>query len=296
MCVIAYVPAGKQIKDETITAMFRNNPDGAGIMWKPLDGSKIQIRKGFMNGYELIEAYKQIPVDCEKAIHCRIATSGKISVGCCHPFPVVSKLKDMKNATDETDIALMHNGVIGFCTPKEGMNAKHSDTMKFAQQYLLPLKEQLDFPPIKNLISESTNSRLLIFRQDAKTLMFGDWKKEDGIYFSNLYHKFDVNRKQAPKSYGYIDDCNNGWDYCTPISESVVSTSLIGIEVKDVKTPDELALIEDRIWVDLDDLGYQIYDIYSEEYNHSFYVYVEIYGDKPQELSKIAGYDVVECY
>ena len=63
MCIIAYAPRGVQIKEETIEVMFDYNPDGAGIMWKPLNGDKVQIRKGFMTLSDLLKAYEQIPVD-----------------------------------------------------------------------------------------------------------------------------------------------------------------------------------------------------------------------------------------
>ena len=94
MCIIAYVPAGEQIPASTIKTMFRNNPDGAGIMWKDTERGVISIEKGFMTSNELLAAWKRIPKNAERAIHCRIATSGKISAACCHPFPVSKDIKD----------------------------------------------------------------------------------------------------------------------------------------------------------------------------------------------------------
>lgn len=189
MCIIAYVPAGKQIKEETIRYMFKGNPDGAGIMWKPKDGAPIEIRKGFMKVEELIAAYSEIPVQCEKAIHCRIATSGKVSVACCHPFPVRAKTTAMREAVDSAPVALMHNGIISYTTPSKGMASDYSDTMLFASRILYPLQKQLNEAHIQTLIENSTSSRLLIFRQDGETLVFGDWKFEDGVYYSNGNYK-----------------------------------------------------------------------------------------------------------
>ena len=56
MCIIAYVPAGEQIPASTIKTMFRNNPHGAGVMWKDEKGGAINIEKGFMSFWELLQA------------------------------------------------------------------------------------------------------------------------------------------------------------------------------------------------------------------------------------------------
>ena len=122
MCIIAYLKKGKDISDERIRFMFKANPDGAGIMWKPRNTSNVEIHKGFMDVDELIAAYREIPKNCERAIHMRIATAGKVSTDCCHPFPVRKKVGSMRNAIDNADIALMHNGIIDYCNPKNGLN------------------------------------------------------------------------------------------------------------------------------------------------------------------------------
>ena len=101
----------------------------------------------------------------------------------------------MKQAQDSAYMALMHNGIIDYCNPVQGMQADYSDSMVFAAQVLYPLQKQLDTAAIQLLIENSTNSRLLIFRKDAETLMFGNWKYEDGIYYSNDNYKI--------KTYGY---------------------------------------------------------------------------------------------
>lgn len=208
MCIIAYAPRGQQIKEEVIRRMFQGNPDGAGIMWKPSDSSQVEILKGFMKIDDLLNAYSKIPVECEKAIHCRIATAGKVSVGCCHPFPVRAKTNAMKQAQDSAYMALMHNGIIDYCNPVQGMQADYSDSMVFAAQVLYPLQKQLDTAAIQLLIENSTTSRLLIFRKDAETLMFGNWKYEDGIYYSNDNYKM----KTYGFGYGYGGYKSSYWN------------------------------------------------------------------------------------
>lgn len=189
MCIIAYAPKGKQIKEDTIRYMFEGNPDGAGIMWKPQDNALVEIRKGFMDVDALLEEYRKIPVDCEKAIHCRIATAGKVSTACCHPFPVRAKIKSLKKGKDTTSIAMMHNGTISYCNPKGGMQSNHSDTMEFVHSIVYPLRNNLDSKAIQTLITNSTLSRFLFFRQDGDPILIGHWIEKDGIFYSNDNYK-----------------------------------------------------------------------------------------------------------
>lgn len=191
MCIIGYAPAGVKIEERTIRTMFSCNPDGAGIMWKPLEGGDVMIRKGFMKVDDLIKAYNEIPVECDKAIHCRIATSGKISAACCHPFPVRPKTSMMKKTVDKCYMALMHNGVIRQCTPKDGMKADYSDSMLFAAKYLYPLQKQIGKECVQDLLEDFAASRLLIMRDNAKTIMLGNWieDKETGAFYSNPTYK-----------------------------------------------------------------------------------------------------------
>lgn len=186
MCIIAYAPIGVEIDDATIVRMFKNNPHGAGVMWKPGLDEQVQIKKGLMTVDALLEAWHAIPQDCEKALHCRIATSGKISVQCCHPFPIRDRMDTLKSPVCSCDSAVMHNGIIGFCTPQGGMKSNYSDTMVFTSKVLAPLKNNLNSLVIKRLLEQSIGgSRLLIFRQFAKPLAFGRWIKNDGAFYSN---------------------------------------------------------------------------------------------------------------
>lgn len=288
MCVIAYAPSGVTIENATILNMFENNPDGAGIMWKPLNGGRIQIRKGFMTEYELIDAFNQIPVECEKAIHCRIATSGAISSATCHPFPVRSDIKTMRKKKDQTSMALMHNGIISYCTPKAGMDAKHSDTMEFAAQYLFPLRNQIDNQALKNLIKESTNSRLLVFRQNKDTVMLGDWIEDNGAYFSNDTYLYSYWGGYCGSRNGYqLDDRWDGFD---------VRTSLISIEIPNANTIEEIEDIEQTIFNELTDKGFSIVDMRLDEYSRAYFLELEIEGRVPDEIKTVAGYEIIENY
>lgn len=213
MCIIAYAKSGVQIKERVIKTMFAANPDGAGIMWKPKEGGSVQIHKGFMNVADLLKAWAEIPVESDKAIHCRIATSGKISAACCHPFPVRPKTSMMTKASDKCYMALMHNGVIHQCTPTKGMKANYSDSMLFAAKYLYPLQKQIDKECVQDLLEDFSNSRLLIMRENGDTIKLGRWIESDGVYYSNdsfedvgwgYYGKWHKNAPNSGFSYSWI--------------------------------------------------------------------------------------------
>lgn len=202
MCIIIYSNDGKQIKEQILKNCFRNNPNGAGIMWKTKYSDKVNIIKGLMTYEQLKAAYDAIGKVRELAIHCRIATSGKINSKTCHPFPLRNTPSKMTRSRDTTNVGVMHNGVIPFCTPEGGINAKYSDTMEFTANILYPIRNELDSPVIQTLLEESTSSRLLIMRQNAETIMLGHWVQDEGLFFSNSTYK-------TVKAYYYFSDFRN---------------------------------------------------------------------------------------
>lgn len=306
MCIIAYAPEGVQIADKTIERMFDKNPDGAGIMWKPTPDSQVEIRKGFMKVEDLLEAYHQIPQECEKAIHCRIATSGKVSAGCCHPFPVRPKTTAMREKVDRANMALMHNGVFYFATPLKGMKANYSDSMLFAAKYLYPMQKMLDMECLQTLIEEASSSRLLIMRYNAPTIMLGNWQCDGGVYYSNGTYKetYTVKSYDWGKSWGKYGDCY-GYGYsddpCYDIEQGVQApkTYIISVEIPN-KDKTEDSILEGLICEELYNLGFDVTycettrSNYITENKEEREVYLEVdslSGEKPP--AKISGYTVV---
>lgn len=212
MCIIAYVPAGSSLPERIIKTMFNNNPDGAGIAWRAGINSPAHFLKGFMSIEEIVKTFNNVPPQYERAIHFRIATSGQISPPCCHPFPITGNVADLKNIAGNSDSIVFHNGIIHFCTPKEGMKSDVSDTMIFVIDFLSKLKNQLKFKYIQALIEEATNSRFLIFNKGERALMLGKWIQDGGIYYSNTSYKEYVYNSCIPYQEGgeYIEiDTNN---------------------------------------------------------------------------------------
>ena len=209
MCIAIYVPTGKNIKDEQIRNAFKNNPDGAGVMHYDKYG-RVHYNKGFMDVESLLAYWHHNTTDkYPRAIHCRIATSGKIGKGCCHPFPITNDLDAMLKPSGKSKTGcLIHNGVFAKYTPKDGMNSPYSDTMVFTQKVIYPLREVLNNSGVDELMSDMT-SRVLVFLPNYEVHRYGKWEFEDveGFYASNTTYDYD--KDEWKKWY------NNGAHYCS---------------------------------------------------------------------------------
>lgn len=294
MCIIAYFPKKSNVKEETIRTMFENNPDGAGLMWKESYDSPVRIRKGFFKVEDLIEAFNKIPASCERAIHCRIATAGKISTACCHPFPIRPKVDAMKAAEDSADMALMHNGVISYANPTQGIKANYSDSMNFAAKFLFPLRHQLDKECVQTLIEESTPSRLLIMREGADTIMLGSWKYDGGVYYSNTTYKPYVAPKFASYDWYKAYYGNQNYDDCRAYVDDFgyeegdsLTTEYIILDIAD--EPFDNAKL--KVSAALDAYPDIEYDIYKSGLAGE--LEIQAIG-LPPKLEKIANFEVIE--
>ena len=219
MCIIMYSPSGKTISEDCIRNAFENNPDGGGCMWYDKNGN-VNYKKGFKKVDDLVRFYNSLNPNLPRAIHCRIATSGKISTKTCHPFPIVKDINKMGNESGlAINGALMHNGIFSRYTPTTGMNCDYSDTMNYTSQVVYPL---VNFGCIKNegvinLLQEMT-SRLLLFLPRFQIMRFGTWveNKEEGFFASNsTYEKKTYSYSRAPYyygSYGYWGDYADDYD------------------------------------------------------------------------------------
>lgn len=190
MCVIAYQPKdSKEITENRLLAMWLNNPDGAGIMYKD-DKGNICFSKGYMDFYDFYRDYLIIKRDYnfECGIHFRVATSGGINKQMCHPFIITNSENKIKKTYGNSEICIMHNGIIPIYE-REGLN----DTCEYIITRLYPLyKNDKEFfennKIVRRIESEINYGKLLIFAKD-KTKMIGDWVLDDDIYYSNMYFR-----------------------------------------------------------------------------------------------------------
>ena len=198
MCVILFAPPKKTIKEEKIKRAFEVNSNGAGVMWYDPSGT-VHYIKGFVKVDELIKFWNSLDANYPRALHCRIATSGKVSEATCHPFPIVEDIEKMKVPSGVSDTGcLMHNGVFSRYTPKGGMKCDHSDTMEYTSKVIYPVVKFISNPGVLRLLDEMT-SRILLFLPGFKIYYFGNWHKDkdEGFLASNETY-------EKPKySYGY---------------------------------------------------------------------------------------------
>lgn len=211
MCVIAFYPKGLPFNNGELKNCFKNNPDGAGVMWQ--DGGKVHIKKGFMKQKALFKFLKTLPTNVDRVLHFRIATSGKVSGACCHPFPVANDFKTMMQTEIEVPVAYAHNGVLTDYTPKEGMKSPFSDTMVFGKEVLDHLvQKHIDlFDPVIDVMIESTiDGDRMVIMNDHEVVTMGKFitSTVSGAQYSNGSYSYD---RSLWKSYtyggGYYDTC-----------------------------------------------------------------------------------------
>lgn len=208
MCVIAYKPMNVAFPEESVLRnCFDNNPDGAGFMYA--FNRKVIIRKG----YTTFESFKQAlnrarSVTGDKVpyvMHFRIATQGYEKT-MTHPFPLSSKMSNLKRTKTECNIGVAHNGIIQLTS--DG-SKDYSDTMLFITDYLSLIirnyswyKDDRTVQLIENLID---SSRLAILDKNGHCKLIGQtWEECDGVWYSNNSYSY----KKQVYSYKW-----NDWDY-----------------------------------------------------------------------------------
>lgn len=227
MCIILTCEKNVRPDRDTITTCFLNNPDGAGIMW--VEDGKVQTSKGFMEEAELISAIESVPIESPLVIHMRIATSGGIDVGTCHPFPVCKDLDALHAANVECTAAVAHNGVIlGVPTDdKKGI----SDTVYFVSHAILDMwrKDNKVTKGMKHRLSKlAPSNRFAIMTEDGSVFRIGKgWESVSrGIEASNStwrwarYKKYTYDWKSLNYTwddgdYEYLwedGSCSSYWD------------------------------------------------------------------------------------
>ncbi len=194
MCIIAYYRKNLPLNKEELETCFENNPDGAGLMYQ--ENKTVHIMKGFMDWDKFWEVAEKLPTNVDRVFHFRIATSGKVSPGICHPFPICNDYKRMKLIDSYTNMGLAHNGVMYNYTPTKGIKDDKSDTMVFTKEIVYELDEGrlIKNPAIRQLIDESQSSRFAIMDSE-ETYLIGDFEQSDtskAIYSNSAYKESKI--------------------------------------------------------------------------------------------------------
>ena len=220
MCIILTCEPGCRPKDSILETCFSNNPDGAGLMW--IEDGMVQTSKGYDDAGTLLEMVHSVPLTSPLCIHMRIATSGGIDAGVCHPFPLCYDLSALHAGDVECSAALMHNGVIASMPTDD--DAGISDTVSFVVSVVTPMYragEDMSSRAFKRRIRRAApHNRFAILTSDGNVSRIGDgWECVDrGVYASNDTWRYDraffkVNRFFSyydTRAYGYYDRDDDG--------------------------------------------------------------------------------------
>ncbi len=224
MCIILTCEQGIRPDYSLIEDCFYSNPDGAGIMW--CGDGMVQTSKGYTDPQSLFTAIESTPKHSRLVIHMRIATSGGIDVGTCHPFPVSRDLEMLHAADTECHIAIAHNGII--CGMPTDKDKGISDTVAFVGTYVNTLWEENNHVVTKSMrrrIKEAApGNRFAIMTSDGKVYRLGvGWETvTKGIHASNdtwrwkpVYWAYNSKSKSKGNSYWdrYDDYYSDDWGY-----------------------------------------------------------------------------------
>ena len=106
MCIIASIPAGSQINEDTLNQMWKSNPDGGGIAYiedgKVKTYKSMKLKKFRTNFFRILDEHG----DSDILVHTRIATHGSICIPNVHPFPVMQDGEELDN------LVFAHNGIL----------------------------------------------------------------------------------------------------------------------------------------------------------------------------------------
>lgn len=195
MCIIVYKPQGIIMpKNNILENCFDSNPDGAGYMYQDYNSKKVIINKGFMSFDSFITTIENLSNNIDitavnLVMHFRYATQGSIIPENSHPFPITDKVKNLKALSITVNTAMVHNGIIPFCSDYNNKN-KLSDTQIFIKDYLSKMNNSILFnPAVLALIEESTNSKFIFMNNNNKIELIGRFIEDRGIYYSNDTYK-----------------------------------------------------------------------------------------------------------
>lgn len=250
MCVIAYFEKDRELNKVELENCFAANPDGAGLMYYDKNKEMVHIQKGFMDFDSFWEVASKLPTSLDRVFHFRIATSGKISGACCHPFVVSDNYEKMSRTDVWGRMGMVHNGVMYDYTPAEGMKSKHSDTMQFIKEVVSQLPEDVIMnTALQTLWNKAmgTNKYIILSRQGTAVIGNFTQSKESGALYSNTsymtpqYTKYTgVNWDRLPTTSYYSTLEDDIWE--DPYYETYDNTYEYPIEVWTGRLTDEAAL------------------------------------------------------
>jgi len=189
------MPSNKLLK-----RAFTNNPNGFGLAYRIAAGMP-HIKKGAMTFKAVKRLLRSTPdlVEADVILHFRLATSGYIYEGNCHPFPLSRNVDHLTALEVTSRMAVAHNGIIYTSTKPSTVYYEAgkrwgnegdalSDTQEFVRDYLVDIGDSIFNKGVRKLIEDDTMSKFAILTTKG-ILLIGDFTNENGLYFSNDSHK-----------------------------------------------------------------------------------------------------------
>lgn len=208
MCIIVCKKKdGKLPKKEYLKNCFDNNDDGSGLMYvKKINGEdKVVIEKGFMTWDAFYKRYEELCLEFNNfenkslVCHFRIGTQGNNDAQTCHPFPISSKNRILRKTYVETDVGMVHNGIISTysknCVYAGEKDALLSDTQLFIKHCVLPFKS-LNRQFYKNkqvmkYLDDICGGKLVFLNNEDNVYMVGEFVEHDGVFYSNGTYSYN---------------------------------------------------------------------------------------------------------
>lgn len=186
MCVIVYKPKKTMLPSEKILKnCFNNNHDGAGYTFTIKN--KVVIRKGYQDFKtfynDLLKDYNKHNLQYHNLIlHFRIGTSGGLTKEKTQPFKITNNVKELnKLYIKNKKTSIVHNGVFNKFTYNDNL----SDTQNYIKDFLQPLL-QSDIKNKVELIKDTLSySKLAMLDHNDNVSLYGEYYKDNGIYYSN---------------------------------------------------------------------------------------------------------------
>lgn len=223
MCLIAVAPKGTKKYSEFLLEAVRKasvtNTDGIGFSYKrDKNKSRVWISKGFKDVEVFIKSLKnkRLKDEDELIIHLRIGNKGGKTTEMNHPF-VLSDDTDiiLSNETYVENSIMAHNGTFFDYSVHSSML---SDTYFFVKEFM-SVKEiqdllKRDLKLFKDTFKYvlKTNRLAFIFNDETPLVVIGDFKEDQGYFFSNdSYSRNNYRNIGGADYYGAEDYESERW-------------------------------------------------------------------------------------
>lgn len=212
MCVIVHVPAGKELPGEdTLSACWRANDDGGGLMFFNEEGSFIDTFKSMSEGEFLVaaqETARKLDGKYDLTLHFRIGTCGRHDLTNVHPF--------YADPTGERQAALCHNGQLFPMT----FHSTISDSHHFAKNIMSMCPPNWwNSEGMVLLFSEYVHSKhdkiavqAIMDSGKPHTFLFGGGTWKNDIWYSNTHWERTYGNYNRGYGYGMYGEGYNFMD------------------------------------------------------------------------------------